>query len=77
MNQTVNPYLSDVAKVFAGVPAGCVGEDENCANVTQLARELGIRRKSGGQRAAPAEAGSKGEILHRVHVNIAVRVLDA
>jgi transposase-like protein len=43
---------------------------KTCANVTQLARELGIRRKwlyqwkddaAGGQLAPPADAGSKGE----------------
>ncbi len=43
---------------------------KTCANVTELARELGIRRKwlyqwkddaAGGQPAPIAEAGSKGE----------------
>jgi transposase-like protein len=43
---------------------------KTCANVTQLARELGIRRKwlyqwkddaAGGQPAPPAEADPKGE----------------
>jgi transposase-like protein len=42
---------------------------KTCANVTELARELGIRRKwlyewkeaSGGQPTVPAEADSKGE----------------
>jgi transposase-like protein len=43
---------------------------KTCANVTQLARELGIRRKwlyrwkddaAGGQLARPVEAESKGE----------------
>jgi transposase-like protein len=44
--------------------------EKACANVTQLARELGIRRKwlcqwktdaAGGQAAAPVEAQSKGD----------------
>jgi len=43
---------------------------KTCANVTQLARELGIRRKwlyewkdaaAGGQPAPPAEADTKGQ----------------
>jgi hypothetical protein len=29
MNRTVNPNVSEVAEVLAGVPAGCFGKDED------------------------------------------------
>ena len=51
MNQTVNPHVSEVAEVLAGVSAGCSGEDED----VRECHSTGAGTRHSAQMAVPVE----------------------
>jgi uncharacterized protein (TIGR02391 family) len=59
MNQKVTPYVSEVAKILAGVPAGCVREDEE----VRQRHAVGSRTRHPPQMVVPMERGRSGRAV--------------